>query len=202
MNNRISVTWLDSYQYFLDSEMTEQELYDRFYGAYNPTPAMSAGTALHKLLENGANIEQQQGGFNFQLVNELDGTLVIGESWERERKHLVKFNDVDLVGKIDVETPFAIYDHKLTSNYDPEKFMNAWQWRTYLTMRNKNKFVYQIFECFPVKEFMQNVVIKGYHSLEMIAYKEMVNEVKDIVNDLDYLINTWRNNGLPCKRIY
>lgn len=45
MRNRISVTHLDSYQYYLDTDMSEQELYERLYGAYNPTIAMQAGTA-------------------------------------------------------------------------------------------------------------------------------------------------------------
>ena len=54
-NNRISVTWLDSYQYFLDSDMTEDELYERFYGAFTQNPAMAAGTAWHKHLEQTNN---------------------------------------------------------------------------------------------------------------------------------------------------
>lgn len=201
-NNRISVTWLDSYQYYIDSEMTEQELYDRFYGAYNPTPAMSAGTALHKLLEDGKNIEQEQDGFVFEIINSLEGNLVIGETWEREQKHVVQMIDgVDLVGKIDVETPFVVYDHKLTGSYDPEKFMKAWQWRAYLSMRNKNKFVYQVFECIKVESFAQIVKIKDYHELEMVAYKGMIDDVRDCVSNLNKLINAWRSNGKPCKRV-
>ena len=204
-NNRISVTWLDSYQYFLDSDMTEDELYDRFYGAFNQNPAMAAGTALHKLLENGLNpIGNSYDGFSYVVKNyDLSGELVLGESYERENKHVVQLIDgVDLVGMIDVETPYTVIDHKLTGSYKPERYFDAWQWRTYLTMRNKNQFTYQVFECKPVREYGQTVEIKDYHSLDMYAYEGMQDEVKSILTDLNNLINKWRSEGKPCKRDY
>jgi len=33
--NKINPIWLDIYQSFLSSEMTEAELYECFYGSYN-----------------------------------------------------------------------------------------------------------------------------------------------------------------------
>lgn len=204
-NNRISVTWLDSYQYFLDSDMTEDELYERFYGAFTQNPAMAAGTALHKLLENGLNpIGNGYDGFSYAADNyDLSGELVLGESYERESKHVVQLIDgVDLVGMIDVETPYTVYDHKLTGSYNPERYFNAWQWRAYLTMRNKDHFVYQVFECKPVREYGQTVEIKDYHTLDMYAYGGMQDEVKSILTDLNNLINKWRSEGKPCKRDY
>lgn len=203
-NNRISVTWLDSYQYFLDSEMTEDELYDRFYGAFNQNPAMAAGTALHKLLENNDFYDKSIGdGFLFEIINEIDGDVVLGETHERENKHVVQLIDgVDLVGMIDVETPYTVIDHKLTGSYKPERYFDAWQWRTYLTMRNKDHFVYQVFECKPVREYGQTVEIKDYHKLDMYSYEGMQDEVKAILTDLNNLINKWRSEGKPCKRDY
>lgn len=203
-NNRISVTWLDSYQYFLDSDMTEDELYDRFYGAFNQNPAMAAGTALHKLLENNDFYDKSIGdGFLFEIINEIDGDVVLGEQNERENKHVVQLIDgVDLVGMIDVETPYVVIDHKLTGSYKPERYFDAWQWRTYLTMRNKDHFVYQVFECKPVREYGQRVEIKDYHKLDMYSYEGMQDEVKAILTDLNNLINKWRSEGKPCKRDY
>lgn len=204
LNNRISVTWLDSYQYFLDSDMTEDELYDRFYGAFNQNPAMAAGTALHKLLENNDFYDESIGdGFLFEIINEIDGNVVLGEQNERENKHVVQLIDgVDLVGMIDVETPYVVIDHKLTGSYKPERYFDAWQWRTYLTMRNKDHFVYQVFECKPVREYGQRVEIKDYHKLDMYSYEGMQDEVKAILTDLNNLINKWRSEGKPCKRDY
>ncbi|WP_227430455.1 hypothetical protein [Psychrobacter sp. I-STPA6b] len=210
MRNRVSVTHLDSYQYFLDSDMTEQELYDRLFGAYTPTPAMSAGTAWHKILENYLRNPSgiyQQDSFTFDIskLNDTDEVQVVnlGKPWEREQKHVVQLIDgVDLVGKIDVETPYAVIDHKLTGSYNPERYLNAWQWRAYLAMRGKNRFIYQVFECKPVTKYGQVVEIKDYHTLDMYAYDGMIDDVKDCLNDLNNLINKWRSEGLSCKRVY
>lgn len=208
-NNRISVTWLDSYQYFLDSDMTEDELYERFYGAFTQNPAMAAGTAWHKVLEDNAISlhEIKEGGFSFDisgLVRKAENlTVNIGEPHERENKHVMQLIDgVDLVGMIDVETPYCVIDHKLTGSYKPERYFDAWQWRTYLTMRNKSQFTYQVFECKPVREYGQTVEIKDYHTLDMYAYEGMQDEVRAILTDLNSLINKWRSEGKPCKRDY
>jgi len=196
-NNRISVTWLDSYQYFLDSDMTEDELYERFYGAFTQNPAMAAGTAWHKHLEiaNNAHDIVEMDGFTFDCSQvPSDGNdVVIGLPYERENKHVVQLIDgVDLVGMIDVETPYTVYDHKLTGSYNPER----------LTMRNKSQFTYQVFECKPVREYGQTVEIKDYHTLDMYAYEGMQDEVKSILTDLNNLINKWRSEGKSCKRDY
>jgi len=206
-NNRISVTWLDSYQYFLDSDMTEDELYERFYGAFTQNPAMAAGTAWHKHLEiaNNAHDIVEMDGFTFDCSQvPSDGNdVVIGLPYERENKHVVQLIDgVDLVGMIDVETPYTVYDHKLTGSYNPERYFDAWQWRAYLTMRNKSQFTYQVFECKPVREYGQTVEIKDYHTLDMYAYEGMQDEVKSILTDLNNLINKWRSEGKSCKRDY
>ena len=209
-NNRISVTWLDSYQYFLDSEMSEGELYERFYGAFTQNPAMAAGTAWHKILETylspKAGVYQQDGFvFDLKALFDTDEVLIIniGEPHERENKHVMQLIDgVDLVGMIDVETPYTVYDHKLTGSYKPERYFDAWQWRAYLTMRNKSQFTYQVFECKPVREYGQTVEIKDYHTLDMYAYDGMQDEVKSILTDLNNLINKWRSEGKPCKRDY
>lgn len=209
-NNRISVTWLDSYQYFLDSEMSEDELYERFYGDFTQNPAMAAGTAWHKILETHmsktAGIYQQDGfTFNLDALFNADDVWVIniGETHERENKHVMHLIDgVDLVGMIDVETPYTVYDHKLTGSYKPERYFDAWQWRTYLTMRDKKQFTYQVFECVPVREYGKTVVIKDYHTLDMYAYDGMQDEVKAILTDLNNLINKWRSEGKTCKRVY
>ncbi len=206
-NNRISVTWLDSYQYFLDSDMTEDELYERFYGAFTQNPAMAAGTAWHKHLETANNAHDivEMDGFTFDCsrVPSDSNDVVVGLPYERENKHVVQLIEgVDLVGMIDVETPHFVIDHKLTGSYNPERYFNAWQWRAYLTMRNKDHFVYQVFECKPVREYGQTVEIKDYHTLDMYAYGGMQDEVKSILTDLNNLINKWRSEGKPCKRDY
>lgn len=202
MRNRISVTHLDAYQYFLDTDMTEQELYQQLFGEYQPTIAMQAGTAWHNVLEHCESQSEpyQANSFNFD-ISQLNNheQIIIGNPHEREQKHVWQgIQGVDLVGKIDVETPYFIIDHKLTANFDPERYINSWQWQAYLTMRNKQNFVYQVFECNEVKD--NNIKIHNYHVLKLYAYNGMQQAVIDIVTELSELINKWRSQGLPCCR--
>lgn len=185
MRNRISVTWLDQFQSYLSDDIDADTLYQRIYGKLSPNLAMQAGTAMHALLETNALAENATyDGFIFTGINDLDGQVVIGETGQREQKHLwYGVDGVELVGKIDVETACSIIDHKLTSYFDPERYFNAWQWRAYLTMRGKNKFTYQIFECYPLKD--NKVNIKAYHQLDMFRYDGMEQEVKDMIAELN-----------------
>lgn len=202
MNNRISVTTLDSYQYFLDSQhgdnpMSEQELYEQLFGGFTPTFAMQAGTAWHEILEywqDGNPLINQSFTFDLSTLNS-DDTLVLGEPYEREQKHVWQgVAGVDLVGKIDVETAFALYDHKLTANFDPERYLKSWQWRAYLTMRQKQKFVYQVFEANISDDGF--VSIHDYHALAIHAYDGMEQEVCQIVADLSDLFDKWQKFGV------
>ena len=201
MRNRISVTHLDSYQYYLDTDMSEQELYERLYGAYQPNLAMQAGTALHKLLEDCSDtLDSKCGDFEFVFDSGIDGEIITGEPCEREVKHVWQgVQGVDLVGIIDVDAPFMVIDHKLTSRYDPERYFNSWQWRAYLTMLGKDKFRYQVFECSDIKPG-EPITIKDYHTLDMHSYEGMQNEVVGLVGELSELINKWLVQGLPCKK--
>lgn len=195
MRNRISVTHLDSYQYFLDSDMSEAELYARLFGEVVPTPAMQAGTAFHAMLEDCSDaLDSRYNDFEFVFSGDIDGEIITGYPHEREVKHVWRGVDgVDLVGKMDVATPFLIIDHKLTANYDPERYFNSWQWRAYLTMLDVPKFCYQVFECGEIA-IGEPIYIKAYHTLEMYAYNGMQAEVKEIVHNLSELIDKWTVN--------
>lgn len=188
-NTRISVTWLDQYQYYLDSDMSENELYQCLYGDFKPTIAMQAGTAFHSILEHGTLANPICNGFAFTVSNNLDGTIELGDM--REVKHVVQLIDgVDLVGKIDAETTSTVIDHKLTGKFNPERYIDSWQWRAYLSMRNKPQFKYQIFEHGGIEE-AKPINIKAYHELYQYAYRHMVDEVKDCLSDLAKLISKW-----------
>lgn len=203
--NRISVTHLDQFQYFLDSDMSEAELYERLYGGFTETPAIAAGVTLHKLLENGILPHNQTlNGFHYVMAEDIEGDIVIGEEYEREIKHVVSdlVDGVDLVGILDVDAPRMIIDHKLTGSYKPERYMNAWQWRAYLTMTGKDHFRYQVFECRRVENYDQIVYIKDYHAIDTYRYEGMEDDVKSMIQDLSDLIDKWRSEGLSCKREY
>lgn len=193
MRNRIPVTALDQYQRFLDSdEMSEQEFIHQITTKTPPTTVMMVGTAWHSVLEHWqgetADNRYYQDGFCFDLsALATDDPIIIGEPHEREQKRCFYGVDgVELVGKFDVVTPFAVIDHKLTANFDPERYFNSWQWRCYLAMTGKPKMIYQVFEHNGLDADI--IQITDYHRLEVLAYDGMADEVKDIVADFNHLL--------------
>lgn len=224
MRNRISVTALDQYQRFLDDdEMSEQEFIAQITTKIPPTTAMAVGTAWHSVLENwqGETDDNRyhQDGFVFSLsALASDDPIIIGEPHEREQKRCwYGVDGVQLVGKFDVITPFAVIDHKLTAHFDPERYFDSWQWRCYLAMTGKPKTIYQVFEhaginppqtqiiidhenygeCHELTWGSNTIHIKNYHRLEVLAYDGMIDEVKDIVADFNNLLLKYGviNNG-------
>lgn len=192
---RLSVTMLDTYVFGMASDdMSSEELALQLFGKFSPTPAMAAGTAFHKHLEYG--MELNQSPYHFILPDDLDGTLELGVIRERKYEWPV-FDDVVLVGKIDAETAFKVIDHKLTANFDQDRYMDSMQWRAYLAMRNKCHFAYQVFEhaglpAVPNEHGLYEVLIKKYHVLEQFAYRGMAEEVKEVAYDLAEFARVWK----------
>lgn len=192
---RLSVTMLDTYVYGMESDdISSEELAQQLFGEFKQSPAMAAGTAFHKHLEYG--MELNQSPYHFVLPDDLDGTLELGSIRERKYEWPV-FDDVVLVGKIDAETAFKVIDHKLTKQFDQDRYMDSMQWRAYLAMRNKCHFAYQVFEhaglpAVPNEHGLYEVMIKKYHVLEQFAYRGMAEEVKEVAYDLAEFARVWK----------
>lgn len=194
---RLSVTMLDTYVYGMESDdISSEELAQQLFGEFTPTPAMAAGTAFHKLLELGIPGNFSVDNYRFMLFDDLDGTLELGSVRERKYEWDI-LPDVVLVGKIDAETAFKVIDHKLTAQFDQDRYMDSLQWRAYLAMRNKCHFAYQVFEhaglpAVPNEHGLYEVLIKKYHVLEQFAYRGMAEEVREVAYDLAEFARVWK----------
>lgn len=198
MITRLSVTMLDSYLWGMSNDdMTSEDVARQLFIKSEPTVAMQCGTAFHALLENGFDYSSVSGsGFNFMFSNDIDGTLELGTTREKKYVHRI-FDDVDLVAKIDAETPIKIIDHKLTATFDPDRYMDAYQWRAYLTIREFDQFKYQVFEHSGLPETIDpnepaDVKIKSYHALEQFSYSGMESDVKALVREVADFAKYWK----------
>jgi hypothetical protein len=148
---RISVSDLDCYRrYKANEDVTLDETIAQLRRERPPSPAMLAGSALHKILEestysdeytdsvNGYGYEFYFGGCDVDLkvppVRELKGEIEIE----------TPSGSVTLVGVVDAIEK-EISDYKLSGYFDAEKLMNNYQWRCYLVMFAAQKFVYKVF---------------------------------------------------------
>lgn len=196
---RISVTHLDSYLYWLSSDMELDQLLARIKGEEPPGPSALAGRAFHSLLEN-AEPGQEFGGLNSPIVDGHQFVFAIEEELAlppvRELKAEEVFQTpsgpVTLVGKVDALNGLTVQDYKLTERFDAEKYMESLQWRAYLTMFDAWRFVYDVFvaryDVAPSE--LTQVVIYDYHRLPLCAYPGMRADVERAVAGLAEIIAT------------
>lgn len=210
--NQINASWLDIYQSFIKSEtagdeveMTEEELYWRFYGSYNKNPLHFANQAWKSHLHNPSDNRDivKIDGFTFnseRMKNSQQALINIGMRNERKVSHTCQLIEgVELFSVFDVDAPYQVIAHELDDKLQMEKYFDSWRWRAELAMCKKRTFTYQLFECYEVKPFESLVTISNYHSVDMHSYVGMIDDVKDIVSEIDALINVWKSNGNTCQ---
>lgn len=179
---RISVTDLDSFRYYRESEeMTLETFLARLNRLEPPTPQMLAGRALHKLLENAGPHDEFLGaesdGFKFYFACEIDLALPQVRELKGEVTLQTKFGPVTLVGIVDgMDT--AVYDYKLTARFDAERYSHSYQWRCYLTMFGGSRFDYRVFVG---QEDDGECVIREYQELSLYRYPGIERDVADEV---------------------
>jgi len=184
---RLSVTMLDSYLYWRDSEdMPLEDLLKRLRGEEPPSPAMEAGRAFHKLLEHATAGElsvEEVDGWRFDFA--LDGEIALPTIRELKAEHAMETpsGPVTLVGKVDALNGTTVHDYKLTERFDAERYADSYQWRSYLTIFGATRFVYDVFEC-RCEESENKVWIYNYHRLVFSAYPGMAEDVQREVNNL------------------
>jgi len=181
-NIRISATDIDSLRYYMadeDGDLTE--LLARFRRELPPTDAMLAGTALHDALEHcelGDHGELTAKGFTFyfQCNGEIDIPAI--REVKATRNYQIDGCLVTLVGKVDGIHGKRIDDHKLTSRYDAEKFLNSMQWRVYLDVFGADEFRWNIFEGRSSTNDPKLYTIFAMHQLRTHRYPEMGDDIE------------------------
>lgn len=186
---RISVTDLDSYLYWKSSEDVALEtLLSRLRRETEPTPAMMAGRAFHKALETAAegSLESVEvDGFKFRFL--LDCELALSPIRELKGDMIVPTSagNVTLVGVVDAMHGLTVRDYKLTERFDAERYIDSYQWRSYLTIFRANRFIYDVFVC---REELDTRIIYDYHQLPIYAYDGIERDVAEEVDGLARII--------------
>lgn len=182
---RISVSDLQCYQRYRDNEeVTLQECLDQLLRKSLPTPAMMAGRALHAALEHAQYDDEalkiERDGYRF--IFQCDVELAVPEVRELkgEIEMFTPSGPVTLVGVVD-GIDNAVHDYKLTGRFDAERLADSFQWRCYLQMFNRDRFVYRVFvgsETAP-----QQWVIREYHEVPMYRYPNMEADIQKEVDE-------------------
>lgn len=183
---RVSVSDVDAYRYYLASEsMTLDEFLARLRRETPPTPAMAAGTAFHKFLETsgpGELVDATVDGIEFRFDLSADVALPDIRELKATKEYLIDGIAVELVGKVDAMSGYRVWDHKLTSRFDPERYADSFQWRAYLTILGAQRFTYNVFTAYE-DEAAGAWIVKGFDSLDFYRYPGMERDVATQLTD-------------------
>ena len=199
---RLSVTDLDSFLYWQNSDMELEELLKRLRGEEPPNVKMASGKAFHKLLEHaqdGEIFRTVVDGYEFRF--NIDEELMIAPIRELKAETVFQTpsGPVTLVGKVDGLYGQTIRDYKVTERFEAERYADSYQWRCYLVMFGARHFVYDVFQaryedCLGVEQL---VTIYDYHRLPFSAYPGIDADVQRKVAELAELVAKY----VPEKRM-
>lgn len=177
---RTSATDIDAFRRYRDNEDGDlQELLNQFWRRTEPTEAMRAGTALHTALENVGDGEFTQltaEGYTFDFEAAAEVDLPAIRECKATREYVIGECLVTLVGKVDAIHGRRIDDHKFTARFDPERFLDSFQWRIYLDVFGADEFRWNVFEGKEVAP--KHYTIQAVHPLTMYRYPGMGDDIE------------------------
>ena len=166
---RVSVTSIDSYRYFVSSEMETEAHIRRLLRLEPPTEAMRTGIEFHQMLENFFQRRSPMPVFmNAHTVLMRPDAMEVPV----HRLYDIRGRTVRLGGRIDAVRGLTIIDYKTTSRtINLEKYADAFQWQAYLDLYPTAKhFRYDVFL------LRRGVVVEHAH-LMLHRFAELSNVV-------------------------
>jgi hypothetical protein len=186
---RISATQIDAFVRWQKNEDAPlEEIVDYLLRKTPPTDAMRAGSAFHKVLEHstcGDEIESiEQDGFRFDFT-ELDAYVEMPPIRELKMECLTVIAGfpVTVVGVVDAQVRNGVYDHKLTSRFDAERYADSYQWRCYLHWFGFDWMQYNVFEAYQPANEPGLYIVRQFHPLRFTRYPELADDVNSVSRD-------------------
>lgn len=177
---RVSTTDLDQLRYYRNTDDMElAELIARLKHLMPSSEAMEAGTALHKALEMAEAGEHkgfEADGYTFGFDTDAELDLPPIREMKGTRDYLLDDVLVTVVGKVDGIHGKRIDDHKFTAKFDPDRYLDSYQWRVYLEIFGADHFRWNIFEA--SEDGPKYYRIRNVHKLDMRRYPGMAEDVE------------------------
>lgn len=185
----IGVSNLDAFRIWKETESLGLDwMLDRIKGQAEETEIMRAGKALHKALEEGSEIECASfmaGEYRFDFNCDCKVVLpTVREAWLAKQ-----YGDLQVRGIVDSLLGNLIVDYKATEQFDPDRYMESYQWRYYLDMGECDQFIYQVFV---IRQFgpPQCYEVREVHQLKQYRYPELRSDCERLAYDCLRTIGT------------
>jgi hypothetical protein len=168
-------------------EYTAAEFVSRLTDPTPPSAAMLAGTAVHSIIETAAFGElPERASQNGWLVQfDLDAELRLPAA--REIPLYREHRGIPLFGRVDAIDAVSVHDVKTTAAIDVDRYMDSFQWRAYLYMSGRKRFIYDLFRV-KVEADIQVVTVLEYVRLPLTAYPGLSRDVESLLEEYDAAI--------------
>lgn len=171
------VSMVESFrQWEQDEEAELDELLAKLRGDWPASPAMEAGTAFHKALEDAPTpLEADELvalGHRFTFAGDFDVELAPIREVRKWKVYMVDGLPISISGQVDGLDALRIDDHKTTGRFDPDRYLSGFQWRLYLDIFSAKHFRWNVFEMTEVASADELLAyeIRAAHRLEQFAY--------------------------------
>lgn len=184
------VSEVESFRQWRNDEEADLDLLlARMRGQTEPSAAMLAGTAFHKGLETAptglevSSIEAE--GYTFTFQGDFTIALPAIREVRANKTWIVDGERVSISGQLDCIHGKRVEDHKTTGRFDPDRYLEGYQWRLYLEIFGADHFRWNVFEIKNVDELEPFLwEVHAQHTLEQYRYPGMDADCERLVTDL------------------
>lgn len=185
------VSNVEAFRQWRDDEDAELDsLLDKLRGTFQPTPAMLAGTAFHKALEESKPGDEADTltalGHTFLIRANISLHIPEIREVRADKAYIVDGSPIRISGQLDTISGKQIEDHKTTARFDPERFIGGYQWRLYLDIFGADVFRWNVFEMAPVEadDMPANTwEVFAFHQLSQYRYPGLHADCQSLVDD-------------------
>lgn len=147
------------------------------------TEAMRKGTAFHKALETIADgwegSEIRSGDYRFVFTADISISLPQTRELRKEKN----YGGIIISGQADGIGGKVIIDHKTTSHFDAENYLEGWQHKFYLDIFDADRFDWYAWEMAELPQSPKVYEVFGFHQLHQYRYPDLSEDCRRLALD-------------------
>jgi hypothetical protein len=188
------VSEVESFRQWRNDEEAELvDLLARLRGLSEPSSEMLAGTAFHKALEDAQDGEVdvlQADGYTFEFLTDAELAIPSIRELRASKTYMVDGEPITITGQVDTLEGRRVEDHKTTGRFDPERYLDGYQWRLYLDIFGADHFRWNVFEIAPTSD-PAHWDVRNHHTLEQFRYPAMPADCEKLVTEFAHFVREY-----------
>lgn len=189
------VSNVESFRQWRDDEESDLDaLLARLRGESQPSEVMLAGTAFHKAMEMAATGSElnalHSDGYTFHFVGDFEIALPAIREVRASKTYIVDGKPITISGQLDAIEGKRVDDHKTTGRFDPERYLQGYQWRLYLEIFGADQFRWNVFEIAATEDPFEWDV-RSHHTLEQFRYPGMTADCERLIVDFARFVRAY-----------